>query len=680
MADAATLAPTREGAAPDGGSRRSPAGSAWAAGAVLLTGLAVVAVAVTAATGVDVHQLHVIHGDGASVHVVAGDYLGVWRDPSFDPFTENRLRLLTPLASLIYFLSVAGIGATFVGAIRGSGQWPRAVRFLAGFLPGYLMVLAPLQILFAAVPTFTAAWIALMAMPIVALLLHRRSLVASAGALRRNAEHERRAWLAVVGAVGLVVLVCMVHRLQAGRYYMVPDSIRFFVGGADAQLQGALGRYLGQWAQQSDEWVFNAPLLFDAHASRDEQFAFWSTQFVSLASFAALILGVVWTLAWRRRALAGALAVGLILVSTPAIYPWDNVAIVGGQNPAFFLAHPGRQVSVLAPWLALLVLGRWSPRQTVAILLATAGLAFTTIDGAAFAALALGCAGAWRLLRGRRPLRRRAEGIAIHLLALGALATPLFVYYAIHRLSRPDGLGWVLVLGAGLALIALAALASISAPAPPGSVPRGATWKATLGLSLAVVATLVAGFFLSNNMVGSFADGGVRRAIGTILPGFQGQLLSREIPFDLSFPSFTGQECTISGHCLSFGYFLAVYGFTLVLALAVWVALGAIGDDEQVNGRRAAWLVTVAALSLAFAIVDFSGADSSTAWILTRFIEVPYYSILAFAAVVLVASRSRFTVVAGTTVLTLWTLIPFLHSHIPEQWVRNADHLIGTLH
>jgi hypothetical protein len=687
MADVGALAPESDAAAREGSGRR-PTTGAWAGGAVLLAGLAVVAVSVATAKGVDLHVLHLIQGDGTSVHVVAGDYPGVWRDPAFNPFVENRLRLLTPLATLIYLVSVAGIGAPLVGAIRGASEWPRAVRFLAGFLPGYLMMLAPLQLLFAVVSPLTAAWIALVATPVVAVLVCRRSLAEAAGALRRDAGDGRRAWLTAVGVVGLIVLLCGIHRLQSGRYFMLPDSMRFFVGGADAQFQGAFGGHLAQWAQQSDEWVFSAPLIFNAHAASDQQFAYWSTQFVSMASFIALIFGLVWTFAWKRRTLAGALAVGMILVSTPAIYPWENVPIVGGSNPAFLLAHPGRLISIVAPWIALLLLRRWSGRQTVAILLATAGLAFITVDGVAFVGLAVGCAGIWRLVRGRWSLRgqvpgsRRAGAAAIHVLALAVLAAPLYVYYAIHETTQPDGLAWVLLGALALAVVGLAGLASISAPAAPNGIPggRGVSWRATVGLSLASIATLICGFFFSNNLVGDFAGGSVRRAIGSILPGFQGRLLDREIPFELSFPSFTGDECSISGHCVSFGYFLGTYGFTLALALAGWVALGRLSDDEQVNRRRAAWLVTVASLGLAFVIVDFTGADSSTAWILTRFIEVPYYAILAFAAIVLVSSRSRVTVVAGTAVLAVWTLVPFFHSHIPEQWVKNVEYLIGTLH
>lgn len=89
--------------------------------------------------------------------------------------------------------------------------------------------------------------------------------------------------------------------------------------------------------------------------------------------------------------------------------------------------------------------------------------------------------------------------------------------------------------------------------------------------------------------------------------------------------------------------------------------------------------MVVAALGLAFAIVDFTGQALVNAWVLTRFIEVPYYALLAFAAVALVGSRSRFTVIAGTAVLAVWTVVPFVNSHIPEQMVKNANWLIGAV-
>ncbi|HWI73654.1 MAG TPA: hypothetical protein VNT55_16975, partial [Baekduia sp.] len=306
----------------------------WGPGVVLVVGLALVAAIVGGADGVDLHVLHTIHADGAQTHDVTKIYVPGWISPAFNPFVDDRLRLLTPLVTIVYLLSVTAIGSPLVGAIRGSETWPRVVRLLAGFLPGFLMVLAPLQILFAATGIVTAAWIALVATPVVAVVAHRRTLAQKIAERRAGAQSgSRRSWLGAAGAIAFIIFVCALHRLQAGRMFMVPDSISIFLQAADAQLKGGLGDHLAQWDQQSDEWVFNAPIMFTSHAARDQLFGFWATQVVSLASFGALVFGLVYSFAWRHRRWAAALTVGAVIASTPAIYPWDNISLVGGQNP-----------------------------------------------------------------------------------------------------------------------------------------------------------------------------------------------------------------------------------------------------------------------------------------------------------------------------------------------------------
>jgi hypothetical protein len=689
MADVAILAPAEEPAAADQsrGSRRRVPYRGWGGGAFLVAGLALVALIVAKTKGIDPGALDQIHADGTMTHEPLGQYSGGWSDPTHNPFADNRLRLLTPFLALIYLTSVGAIGAVLLRSVRGIDGWPRLVRLLAGFLPGFLIVLLPLQLLFAGIGTFTASWIALVAVPLAAVLLQRRTIVTTAGRLRRNEHHDRRTALGVTAAAALILLICGLWRIQAGRYFMAPDSIGAFLQAADGQLAGALGGHLALWDQQSDEWVFNAPLLFTSHAGHDQLFTFWATQFVALASFAALVFGVVFSFAWRHRVLAGLLAVGLILASTPSIYPWDNAVIIGGQNPALWLAHPGRQISIVAPWIALLLIGRHSRAGVIAILLASAGLAFTTVEGAVYTVGALLCAGVWTLLSGRwrmrspSPRARLAGVVTIHALVIAALASPLYVYYALHHTDYQDPLAWFLVVGAGLALLAAVLLALTSRPVAAG--PGGRSWRGPAALGAGVVGALVAGLFLSNNLVSDVAGGGVRRVLGDILPGYHGTVLSRSVldTGSLTFPSFGGTECGLSGHCISFTYFLVTYGFTLVVAFAGWLALGRIDDDARTNRLRAAWLVIVAGLVIGLALLDFTGApDLLTAWILTRFVEVPYYAVLAFAAVVFTGARNRLTLGAGVAVLALWTIIPFAGDHVVQQVVKNGDWLIGTLH
>ncbi|MCW2996405.1 MAG: hypothetical protein JWQ18_3900, partial [Conexibacter sp.] len=201
--------------------------------------------------------------------------------------------------------------------------------------------------------------------------------------------------------VGLILLLAVVHHLQAGRYFMVPDSISDFLNTAGEQMRGVFGTHLAQWDQQSDEWVFNAPLMFYTGSGEDYLFPLYITECLGLASFSCLIFGAVHSFAWRRPLLAASLATAAVLGSTPAIFPWFHISLIGGQNPMLWLGHPGRMIGIIGPWVALLLYGRWSARGAAAILLTTAGLAFTSFSGTLYVLAALGCAAAWQLLRGR---------------------------------------------------------------------------------------------------------------------------------------------------------------------------------------------------------------------------------------------------------------------------------------
>jgi len=676
VSGASTLAPAHRAAEPT----RPRVSWGWVPAAVLVAGLAAALVVAATTPNFQIRVLSQIHADAAATHDVGGTYVQGWISPQFDPFVDGRLRLLTPLFTFVYLLSATALGAFLIGAVRGSAAWPRPVRLLGGFLPGYLMTLAPLQVLFAATSFTTASRISLVALPAAALLAQRRALAATATGLRRDGAARRR-WLLAAGGVAAIVLLAAVHHLQAGRYFMVPDSISDFLNTAGEQMRGVFGTHLAQWDQQSDEWVFNAPLMFYTSSGRDYLFPIYATECLGLASFSCLVFGVVHSVAWRRPTLAASLATGAVLASSPSILPWFQISLIGGQNPMLWLGHPGRMIGIVGPWVALLLFGRWSARAAAAILLTTAGLAFTSFSGTLYVVAALGCAALWQLLRGRgrAPARlagRTARG-AITALGVVAILVPAFVYYDIHHVASANGLGWVLAAGAAVAGAAAVLLALGTGPAARTAAPRRtllrlAAWATTLG----------AGFVLSNNLVGNLFDGGIRDALSTVLSGYELPLESRgyaQAASHLQFPTFTGQECAFTGHCVSFPYFLTAYGFLSVLALASWLALGERGAGEDARPRRAAWLITVAALVCSFALVDFTGVDQVSAWVLTRFIEVPYYALLGFGAVALVGSRSRVTAWVGGGVIAAWTLIPLATSHVAPQLLRNAGWLIARI-
>ena len=671
-APVATPAPLPETPERQGRGRGAPG---WLAGVVLIAGLVVVAV-IAAASGVSLVAQHHIHAGAAGLHEVGKIYVPGWTSPDYNPFVEHRLRVITPLLTIVYLTSATVLGSVVVGAIRGSSQWPLAVRLLAGFLPGYLMLLGPLQLLFAVVPLVPAAWLALAGVTAATVALRGRGAVVAARRLRTDIVGRRRLVRSSAVVVGILVLAGL-HRLQMGFNFMVTDSITIFLTAAHDQLAGSFGHYLTQWDQQSDEWIFNAPLMFTSHSGRDYLLPLYATQFVGLASFGCLAFGIVHSLAPGHRRASAALATAAVLLSTPAIFPWFYVPLIGGHNPVLWLGHPGRLVAIAAPWVAVLLLGRHGRGVTVAIGLATVGLGFVTLHATVYVITALAAALCWAILR-NRPLHiavRRRTQASVHLLAVAALGAPIVVFCLVHAISNPSPLGWILVAGV-VSATGAAFLVSASATAEP--LPVAA--KTIAIWSVAWLAALGVGLALSNNMLNGLTAGHLRSLLGDVLPGYRPTLASRNLFGDdpaagLSFPTFAGKECRNTGSCSSASYFIADWGFLTVVALTTWIALAQTASGAIGRGRRAAWLLMVGALGASFILVDFTGASFPTAWILTRFYEVPYYGLLGLAAITFVAARSTVTKWTGIGVLVLWSTVPIIVNLVPLQLLKNAEWL-----
>jgi hypothetical protein len=646
---------------------------------VLVLGLVVVAVIVGSTRDLSPNALIDMTGGQSGLFPVGG--AGGWASTPFSPFSPavvHRSWALTIGLTIVYLGSVAALGSGIVAAVRGDDRWPRPVSALAGFLPGYLMLLAPLQVLFAAVPYRTAAWIALAGAPIAALLVHRRAAWAAA----RSVGHDGRrlgGWGSAVLVVGGAVVVALVHRLQVDQSFLTQDSINWFVVGGAEQLLGRSGSYLAQWDQQSDEWVFNAPLMFSSRNLGDLWFPFYVTQCVGIASFSALTFGIVHRLARRRRSLAGLVAVAVLFGLTPAIYPWLYVTVAVGGQPLLEMGHTGRFVGIVAPWVAVLVVGRQPRSVLVALGVATLGLGFVSVHALLYVLAAVGAVLVWRAARGRGALPAGGSRTVVTLLPLVVAAVFAGGFWWLRSGPTAAAGAWWLVAGSAIAVAGAVAVAAMTEgrAAPVARLP---VW---IGVAVAAV---VVGLLLSNNMTSDVLDGQARHTLASVLPGYDGRLLSRTdlssgLFSNVSFPAVSEQACLLLVECGGLAAFLAVLGLTLVLALVTWLALGPLTAAAQTNARRFALLLMLAALGVGLLVTFFTGGDppgplTAQAVIFTRFLEVPYYGLLALAALTFAESRSRATAITGTSVLALWTLIPVVATRRPEEWVRNAGWLL----
>jgi hypothetical protein len=656
-----------------------PVLSGWAAVVVLIAGLVLVAVVVGTNSGLSPGALQDRSGKEWGLYPVAEAYRLLPVSP-FDPAPPRRPWALTLPLTIMYMMSVAAIGAPFARLVLDDLRWPAAFVGVAGFLPGYVIVLAPLQLLFSAVHLRSATWVALAVVPVVAVLMHRRTI---------------RAWLSggasrAATAVGVPLLVFLaatalgaVHRLQIGQTFLSQDSIQYVLLAGIQQLQGDFGPYLGHWNVQSDEWLFNAPSMFSSGNVGDLWFPIYATQGLSLVSFIALAFGMVHRLAVRRKALAAATATAAAFGMSLAVYPWLYVTTVIGGQPLLEVGHPGRHAALLAPLAAIMVLRAGvMTRQAAAVVgLATLGLGFLTLNGAVWAAAAVVCVIAWRSLRAST--RFDAIGPAVKLIA--QIGVPLAVVLVVAALWEPLGpvapsraIWPLLVAGVAALLAAACAAAATARTTTPDVPPLRARWLVAWG------ATLIAGFVLSGNATSELLSGGVRKAIGTILPGYAQNLLQRpdigEGLFDnLDFPRLSPGACPDFIVCGGGPALLAGVGVLLAVVLAIWVAVGRVTPAAADNARRVTLCVLVANFALAWLVILYVGAEYAQAVTLTRLLEVSYYGLLALAAITFAEARNRGTAAIGLGFLAIWTIGPLVAIQWPEEMVRNAGWYLREL-
>jgi hypothetical protein len=639
-------------------------------------GLAVVAAVVLSERPMTPARLRgLVHNTFAPEHI--GDTLVTFNVPFFSPFAPDapqRAWLVTLGFVVVYLCSTIAIGSRVAAAIQGDDEWPRPVRLLAGFLPGYVMMLAPLQLLFAGVPYRTASWIAVVAAPVCAILLHRRTLLAAA----RNARlgwpgRGSGAWTVAI-ALGLVV-VAAVHRLQQGVFFLTQDSIGYFLRGDALVLDGQFGHYLAHWNTQTDEWLYNAPLAFVDHGTYgDLWFPYYMTQSVSVAAFLCLVYGVVHRLARRRKTLAASVSVAVMFGSTLAIYPWLYVLIVGGGQPVIALAHPGRHVSIIAPWAALLLMRNTRRAGLGAIALLTLGLGMVTANAVLSVGAAVLAGLIWQGLPGRSAvLRRRASRAAVHGTVVAAMALPVAAFAFTRGAMTSSTLPVALLLLA--VAVALAGALVISRATTTGhAVDRGRRQPAWFS---AWVLTAACGVLISDNVGAGGLGKRVHDLLAQVFAGYRPPVLQRsalDAPLSgLSFPTFSHVACDANVACGGIPYFLVAYGVLFTLVLSAWVGYGRLDPEaHRANQRRVAALVALAVLPLGLIAVFFTGLDALQAGALSRVLEWPYYTLLVLGVLGFCESRHRRVVIVGVGFLAIWTIVPLLGIQWPVQMVRNA--------
>jgi hypothetical protein len=647
-------------------------------------------------------ELHRIHSDAASTYapgeIVYDSWGNPWDSTAFNPFFE-AIPVSELLVGASFFGGVIALGLWAIDRTPSVQSWPLALRALASFLIGYTLLLAPTQIVLMAIPSPLGPRLVIAALSIILLigLMRKGKTLLRKGAWQKNGKVQRSR-LFQIGIAGVIVAACLTQRLQSGRNFLVTDSGIVFLKAASTFANSGPSRFTPWWDQQSDEWVFNAPLWFGIPNSHFGLWA-WATSSLAMAATIGIIAGFAWSVLPPRVRVIGTIAVtGLPLLASTSPVPWLYISLIGGQNPLLYLGMSGRYASIALTMLAIVVVPQvlskpLSLKRFFGLAIFSSGVGFMTVSTGVMFVIAIAACTLWTVwsksllvaeqeAKPAIPTERILTLIAI--IAAGACAVAAFslatsdvVFAEVNAPPQEQPLATALLL-AGCAICLLVFFGNVMKWRPSFPNPVLA-FRGLVTTLLIVLVPMVVGMVISGNGAqGRIGESGLYAAMAAVLPGYDAAPLSRGIDSaskleSLSLARFNGVECWMTGHCTSTEGFLGAYGMVLLLVV---IAVAALSSTTAKSWRarllRNALLLGMAGMLVGFLITDFSGAtDLGTAWIKTRFLETPLYILMIAGACTIISSRSPSLRIAGTGVIFLWIAIPLVGSSVGDQWITN---------
>jgi hypothetical protein len=588
--------------------------------------------------------LQSIHADSSTVYKpgkVVFDYFGnPWDATRFDPF-GNSLSLLFFVFAIAYMLMVCFIGRSIISSFLIAEQKiPPIPLLLAGFLIGYTSILLPLRLLYTVFQSDLAS-----VLSIFILLSWSIRSISNSPSNPAKQITKGSFWLFTLFAV-----LAIVYRIQSGRNFLVSDSNLVFLDYAKLfKVDDMDLGYLPTWDQQSDEWIFTAPGVFLIKS--DQYDSLWylvTAAFGQISLFCSIFLFSRHTLQKLPRTLFIRLGAWipplLVFFSTPSLLPTGYRSLFGGQNPVIYLGHPGRYLGLLLPWILIFLLSRGkskSDRLSSKEFLFFSGIGFMSLHLTVYvflfglALLFIQFARPIFRLSTSSPRNKSSSFFRSELMVFMPALLSLIVVYmlntrdvALGSVSVDNQRSWssiILLLGSLFSLF-LFILRSDGARLIP-------QFHRPLKRFMLYLFAIFFGFTISGNAIFHFEifRSGYK-LLGKILPFYQTEPYSRGLINDITFEPFvfSGNECWVTGHCLSISGFIGSFGLIIMLVfMAITVSLKSRSTPtifETLFG------LSIIFLPLMFFIVDFTGGIGlGSSWIKTRFLEPAYYYVLVLS-------------------------------------------------
>lgn len=420
-------------------------------------------------------------------------------------------------------------------------------------------------------------------------------------------------------------------------------------------------QYSNEWAalakhrlpiisQHYDEWIYHSFLIQPFGLLASSILPWWVTlgmMKISIAAFVWLCFCIAGTSRWMAW-----LGTAFIALGTSSILPDRYFLLFDSANPIFYSVHSGRAVAL--PMVLLFLLWLKSPAlpKTPGSLLVGAGMVATSFSN-------------WLWLAPMKLFDQISQNAGKSYQSLERLAVVAFLLPPVFYIS-PAKLAFL-----NLALVLLLYFLILK----------------TLGVKRSWKSIKLKEIWRKNKLF-LLAFGGSVLLLGNLFSKALGKPLSKLIRLD--FKEIHGTSLRLQGwpdlikdnreikelpynfnsYCYSLADFITCYGAFMCLVILAWSVSKSKGSEW---GRK--WLVFfMLAWPAFFFLGDFVG-HTQRAWILSRFLEVPYYAML-FTSIYLIDQYARPHVRKVVAILMIvYILGPTVGTERPRQWLANFSFL-----
>ena len=631
---------------------------------------------------------------GSFYSPVMNRFTGIYTDGLYSKIYQPVLALdilqTLTLPALWYFLSVMYyatslfIGYAFLFPIIKRTKTPFLVSLFASFLPGYIIVVSINRLVTYMFPYSSAAVIVLIGMVSLVLMLYVKNVSGLKTFLQEfRFSRNRKEHIYFIGLFILLFFIILIVTLQRGKHPFCGHAVNYIIENGYILLEN-INHHVPIFGYHYDEFFFNYPLIYFFKSNVALIFHFWIVNTFMIVSIIFMLYSIF--IYFGLSSPLASIYTAFLMIGSHTLSPVNYLLMFDSGNPLVFNVHVGRMISCVLPVFLLLRFGmygnhginsKWNNYELVLIVLFGLGIPSLSFHVFIYTMVFLFMIILYRISNSERKIITLNNTVILMMISF-MIFVPFYTKFLTG--SENDFLGIPIVI---TSIISSAVLFQFIRPLQL----RGA-WKQIKEPFLVILSAVTSAVLFGNLITLKFH--GFMRLVGDELQNLLGynpygflftRIFSQDSPIRFFEKQLENMPLT---DFLGMHYYVTYYGFVTLLiygALFVFMRRNYSRTDygsHEIKGLGVSIYLNVILFIMGIFFTSYSYLGMQR-WFTTRFIEVPFYTLLILCLIILGKTKLSILQYGTFVVIALWTILPFIYNQRIEQWLVNAKAFFSVI-